>query len=316
MSVQQQHPVSAIRQCSKRRLRKRHVSFAMVGSLMAMGAACSGPNPCAVKRACGPCRPGTSMQAQGCAPRNPCAARRSCAPRGCHPCAPKRGCGPCAPRAGCGPVAACGPCGPCGPCGAGQVDASDFVRPAGYCGPATSPRRALVEEGARLWNDASIGGSGLSCQSCHMNNANLNASFAQSYPHGVAMPYQQAGVKEVHADEMVQFCMVVPMQSDPLPWDSRQLAALTAYTLSLQEDFEAPCGPAARGCGPCAPMGACGPCGPMRGCGPCAPKPGCAPCAPKRGCGPCAPQGCGPASASAGDRSPAMNPMPVKRAAG
>lgn len=309
MSEQKDKPMGSMQTVSKRRLRKRHMSVAMVGSLMAMGAACSGPNPCAVKRACGPCRPGAAMQAQGCAPRNPCAARRSCAPRGCHPCAAKRGCGPCGPMAGCGP---------CGPCGAGQVKASDFVRPAGYCGPATRPRQALVEEGARLWRDASIGNSGLSCQSCHMNNANLNASFAQSYPHEVAMPLQQAGVRQVHADEMVQFCMVVPMQSDALPWDSRQLAALTAYTVSLQADFEAPRGPAAGGCGPCGPMRGCGPCAPKRGCGPCAPR-GCGPCAPRR-CGPCAPTSrcgaCGVSATGVSIPQGGMNPMPVKRAAG
>lgn len=282
---------------TKSHFRKRHVSLAMVGSLMAMGAACSGPNPCAMKRACGPCGPRAAMQADGATPRNPCAARRSCAPSSCGPCAPHKGCGPCAPKRGCGP---CAPrmagCGPCGPCGAASVSASDFVRPQGYCGPALRSSRALVEEGGRLWRDASIGSSGLACQSCHMNNGNLNASFAKPYPHAVAMPKQQAGVSQVHADEMVQFCMLVPMQSDALPWDSRQLAALTAYTVSLQKDFKAPCGPAMGGCGPCAPMK----------CGPCAPKK----------CGPCAPRGCGPASASAQGPASGMNPMPVRRAAG
>ena len=144
-----------------------------------------------------------------------------------------------------------------------------------------------------------------------MNNANLNPSFAKPYPHEVAMPLQMAGVEQVHADEMVQFCMVVPMESDPLPWDSRELAALTAYTVSLQTDFEPPCEPATGACGPC------GPCGPMRGCGPCAPQRGCGPCGP-HGCGPCAPKqrGCGPCGVSAtGSEAPrvGMNPMPVKR---
>ncbi len=293
----------------------RSLYYAVVGSMMAMGAACNGPNPCAVKRACGACAPRSSMQA--CAPRNPCAARRTCAPRGCNPCAPRgcapRGCNPCAPK-GCGPCAPMGACGPCGPCGAADIAASDFVRPSGYCAPSDLSSAALIEEGRALWNDPSIGESGLSCQSCHMGGANLNPSFAQAYPHQVAMPMQMAGVSAVHADEMVQFCMVVPMQSEPLSWDSRELQALTAYTVHLQEDFEAPCGPVTMGCGPC---GACNPCAP-RGCGPCAPR-GCGPCAP-RGCNPCAPRGCGPRGCgiSAVDSqrpASAMNPMPVKRQA-
>ncbi len=38
---------------------------------------------------------------------------------------------------------------------------------------------------------------------------------------------------------MVQLCMVVPMSADPLPWDSEELAALTAYVVALREDFAA-----------------------------------------------------------------------------
>ena len=76
----------------------------------------------------------------------------------------------------------------------------------------------------------------------------MNATFAQPYPHYVAMPDQQAGVSEVNAAEMVQFCMLVPMGGEPLDWSSRELAALAAYVESIQPGFRAvggenPCNP-------------------------------------------------------------------------
>jgi hypothetical protein len=81
----------------------------------------------------------------------------------------------------------------------------------------------------------------------------------------VAMPRDQAGLKQVQADEMVQFCMVVPMAARPLPWASKELAALTAYTLELQKSFK----PAPNPCAmknPCAATNPCAgnPCAPSR----------------------------------------------------
>jgi len=36
-------------------------------------------------------------------------------------------------------------------------------------------------------------------------------------------------VGEITAAQMVQFCMLAPMEAEPLPWDSKELAALAAY---------------------------------------------------------------------------------------
>jgi hypothetical protein len=123
-----------------------------------------------------------------------------------------------------------------------------------------------------------------------MNNASLNPSFAEPYPHRVAMPSQMAGVGKISADEMVQFCLLVPMQSKTLPWNSTQLAALTAYTHELQKGFKVnPCA-AKKTCSPCNPCAARKACNP---CNPCAVKKSCSPCnpcAPKKSpCSPCNP---------------------------
>jgi hypothetical protein len=116
-----------------------------------------------------------------------------------------------------------------------------------------------------------------------VNGAALNATFAQAYPHKIAMPSQMAGVGAIHLDEMVQFCMVVPMQAQPLKWGSQDLAALTAYSAELQKGFN-PCKVSKGACNPCNPCAAkkaCNPCNPCAAKNPCNP---CNPCAVKNPC--------------------------------
>ncbi len=112
--------------------------------------------------------------------------------------------------------------------GCGSIDPSKVTRPAGT--KAFSADRAiLVAEGKKLWNDPSIGKSGMACNSCHMGGAQFKKTFKVAYPHKVAMSSNMAGLTEITAEQMVQFCMVAPMKTDPLPWDSKELASLTAY---------------------------------------------------------------------------------------
>jgi cytochrome c len=144
-----------------------------------------------------------------------------------------------------------------------------------------------IRRGESLWKDRNLGGSGLSCDSCHMNNMQFQASFSEPYPHAVQMAEERAGLDSVHAAEMVQFCMVVPMMEDPLAWDSEELLALTAYTYELQSSFDPATAASMAAANPCAGANPCGnPCA----ANPCAANP-CAgnPCAGANPCGnPCA----------------------------
>ena len=280
-------------------LSRKPLCAAIIGGLVTISTpalvavAQSAANPCAARRgvmvaaACNPCNPCATKKACGaCNPCNPCAAKKACSPcNPCNPCAVKKACSPCNP---CNPCAAKA-CNPCNPCGAGKVSAKDFVRPKGVK-LASGSRSKLAAQGKRLWNDPGLSTNGLSCNSCHVNNASLNPSFAESYPHRVAMPSQMAGVGRISAAEMVQFCLLVPMQSKTLPWNSTQLAALTAYTHELQKGFKVnPCA-AKKACSPCNPCAARKACNP---CNPCAVKKSCSPCnpcAPKKSpCSPCNP---------------------------
>ena len=202
-------------------------------------------NPCAANP-CNPC---------GANPCNPCAAN-PCAANPCaaNPCAAN----PCAANP-CG-ANPCNPCGgnPCNPCGgAAGAKASDFVQPKGVrIAKATA---ALASRGEKLWNDPSLSSNGLACATCHVGGSQMNASSAKPYPHRVAMVSQQSGVSEVNTAEMIQFCMLTPMASDPLPWDSVELAALTAHVQALQKDFVPSGAPQANPCNPCG-ANPCNPC--------------------------------------------------------
>ncbi len=122
--------------------------------------------------------------------------------------------------------------------------------------PYRGKRADLVKAGRTLWKDTKLSTNGLACNTCHLNGGAFQATFAKPYPHYVAMTDQKAGLKTVTAEEMVQLCMVVPMAAKPLAWDSKQLAALTAYTVELQKNYKHnPC--AAKN--PCASRNPCGP---------------------------------------------------------
>ena len=161
---------------------------------------------------------------------------------------------------------------PCAGDGTG-IDASLVTMPAGAALNTGGKSQAqLVAMGEELWNDKSLSSAGATaCSTCHVNKyAMINATFSDPYPHYVKMAKDRAGLDQVSAAEMVQLCMAIPMQAEPLAWDGVDLTALAAYVESLQGGFDAsmaanpcaanPCNPrAANPCNPCA-ANPCNPC--------------------------------------------------------
>lgn len=272
----------------KFRLTKSPLAVAVMASLATMapmsGASedrlSTGSSQAVLLAAKNPCAANPCAAKNPCAVRNPCAGRNPCA---ANPCAAKN---PCAGRNPCG----ANPC-----AGRAQIDPKLITRPRGTK-LASGDRRSLMKEGRRLWNDNTISTNGMACSSCHKGGTELfQPTFAEPYPHKVAMPAAMAGRNTIALDEMVQICMVVPMAAKPLPWQSRELAALTAYTGEVQKQYVAylkknPCaGKVAAN--PCAanPCAAKNPCAGRNPCAanPCAAKNPCAanPCAAKNPCG-------------------------------
>lgn len=136
------------------------------------------------------------------------------------------------------PCAAGNPCGAKNPCAAAaKIDPKLVTRPADTR-LASGNRQALIREGERLWKSTKLSTNGVACQTCHQGSAAFKSTFAKPYPHAVAMVSEKVGVEQVSLDEMIQVCMIVPMASRPLPWDSKELAALTAYAAEVQRQFK------------------------------------------------------------------------------
>ncbi len=133
------------------------------------------------------------------------------------------------------------PCGmkhknPCGGMAADQIDAKLIMRPAGVALFAGASRAQLVKDGERLFRDSSLSPNKTTCNDCHASNDLFKPGFAKPYPHKVSMAKERAGVSgSLQADEFVQFCMLAPMASKPLAWDSRELAALAAYVVDVKQ---------------------------------------------------------------------------------
>jgi cytochrome c peroxidase len=74
---------------------------------------------------------------------------------------------------------------------------------------AGHPSDHLIATGEELFSDKSLSGSGTTaCSTCHTNGTGMmNATFAEPYPHYVAMAKEKAGMDEIKAAEMVQLCM-------------------------------------------------------------------------------------------------------------
>lgn len=91
------------------------------------------------------------------------------------------------------------------------------------------------------------------------------------------MARDQFGMSQVFLDEMVQICMVAPMAAKALGWESKELAALTAYTATLQTSFKPnPCAANPCAANPCAAKNPCAVKNPCAAKTPCAVKNPCA----------------------------------------
>ena len=111
----------------------------------------------------------------------------------------------------------------------------------------TDPTKALsesVENGKKLFNDATLGTSGQTCSSCHMEGGakagkmgemSVSAfdNLAAGYPKYVPM----VG-KVMTLSGMVNFCIVNPLKGKALAWDDQRLTDLTAYCASVKPMVE------------------------------------------------------------------------------
>jgi len=145
-------------------------------------------NPCAMKKAVNPCNP-CAVKANPCAMKaNPCAIKQN----PCNPCGMKKVANPCAMN----------------PCAA---DAKKPIRPHAF-----NTFQEAVTLGRKMWNDESLGTSGVACLSCHADFDLLNLEKRQNFPHYVKMVGDV-----VTLDQMINYCMLNPMKGKEFAKNSK-----------------------------------------------------------------------------------------------
>jgi cytochrome c len=84
--------------------------------------------------------------------------------------------------------------------------------------------KKLVTAGERLWNDEKLGASGFSCMTCHADYENLKFGKVKGWPRFVKMTGDI-----VTLDQMINYCMMNPMEANPLDPNSIEMTAMAAY---------------------------------------------------------------------------------------
>ena len=174
---------------------------------------------------CNPCGGGMS---------NPCGGGMS------NPCGGKRMSNPCGGRAN-----ACNPCNPC---------ASKPVVPLrSMQQPCVN---SLVKQGKKSWSNEKLGKSGFSCMTCHEDHELLTN---KPWPHYINM------AKDVFSlDQMINFCMLNPMDGKKIDPNSLQMTSMGAFYNNYMKTWKPTVPKKGKG-NPCNPCGGrrnpCNPCG-------------------------------------------------------
>jgi thiosulfate dehydrogenase len=99
-----------------------------------------------------------------------------------------------------------------------------------------------IENGKKLFMDASLGTSGTSCNSCHIEGGmkenkmgdmtvkafdNLNTQYPKYLP---------MAKKVMTLDQVVNLCITNALKGEALSWDDQRLADLVAYITSVKAE--------------------------------------------------------------------------------
>jgi len=98
----------------------------------------------------------------------------------------------------------------------------------------------VIEQGKALFNDPSLGTSGMTCNSCHkeggtkpskMKGMDIDPfnNLGAEYPR-----YFMMAKKVLTLDQVVNFCITMPLKGKALASDDPRLTALVAYVASVK----------------------------------------------------------------------------------
>jgi len=80
---------------------------------------------------------------------------------------------------------------------------------------------SVVETGRELWGSPDLGTNGVACGQCHPNAAN---SHPETYP-----KFQQQLGRVVAFRDMINWCLMNPLEGEPLKLDDPKMVAMEAY---------------------------------------------------------------------------------------
>ena len=104
--------------------------------------------------------------------------------------------------------------------------------------------KAAYKRGMELFKDASLGTTGMSCNSCHMEGGMKPGKMGdmEIKPFnkvGAHYPkYFMMGKKVMTLDQVVNFCITTPMKGEALKWDDPRLTDLTTYVTHVKPGEE------------------------------------------------------------------------------
>ncbi|MFQ6002651.1 MAG: c-type cytochrome [Candidatus Zixiibacteriota bacterium] len=97
-----------------------------------------------------------------------------------------------------------------------------------------------IERGKALFSDTSLGTSGMTCNSCHMEGGTKEGkmgdmTLAAFDDLGTKYPkYFEMAKRVMTLDQVVTFCIVNPLKGKAPAWDDQKLTDLTAYVASVK----------------------------------------------------------------------------------
>ena len=89
---------------------------------------------------------------------------------------------------------------------------------------------SVVDKGRELWVSGELGTNGVACAQCHPNAANTHP---ETYP-----KFQQQLGKVIALRDMINWCLMNPLEGAPLQLDDPDLVAIEAYVMYERRGVE------------------------------------------------------------------------------
>ena len=124
------------------------------------------------------------------------------------------------------------------------ISISEEQKKEGEMPEAKKELKAAYKRGMELFKDASLGTTGMSCNSCHMEGGTKPGKMGDMeikpfHKVGAHYPrYFMMGKKVMTLDQVVNFCITTPMKGEALMGDDPRLADLTTYVAYVKPGEE------------------------------------------------------------------------------